>query len=407
MNIRSLLLILVLFLTTSAYCLEDRIPASTTKAQPSIGDSEPPPPRLFGWEETHNRWHTNGYDFNVTYKLEYVAGFGGLKNGAGFLGNLDLTLDIDLGKIFGANGFSFFVYGLGDHGINPTDFVGDSFATSNLQSPDTFKIYEFYLKYTHDEKFVSILGFRDLNADFYSTESAKNLLNSSFGISAALAQTGDNGPSIFPTTSLAASIFYDVQSAYAGAAVFNAIAGNPDNPYGTHMNFNFNQGELQIAEIGIRPEVSSLKTKLSLGGWQYTKAIARLDSAYDQKNSGAYAMADLVWDETFSLFARFGNAKESLNKFGQASEYGLKIKGPFSARPNDSFNVGLATLNASKDYKTLTSSADHEHAYEINYQFVLDRGIKITPDYQYILNPDLSASGTHSEVYSLRFEFSL
>lgn len=395
------------FYATYALAVEDRLPASTTQAQPSFAESEQPDPRLFGWDETHNRWHEKGYDFNATYKIESVFGDGGLKSGSGVLGNLDLTLDLNLEKIAGLNGFSFFIYGLGDHGDDPTDFVGDSFATSNLQSPDTFKIYEFYLKHTYQEKFVSILGFRDLNADFYSTESAKNLLNSSFGISASLSQTGANGPSIFPTTALAGSVYYDSESFYFGAGVFNAVAGNPTNPYGTHWNTKFDDGELFISEMGIKSQSNSLKSEFSLGAWQYSKAIEKLDATGTEKNSGLYAMADVSLNEMVSCFARFGNATASVNIIGEAMEYGLRLNGILSERPKDSLSAGIATIKASRDFHILNPGSNEETAMEINYQFVFDRGFKITPDYQYIWQPGFSSSGPNAYVYTLRFEFSL
>ncbi len=186
------------------------------------------------------------FEWSATYKGELVSNrSGGISQGTDFLGNLDLKLTLDTGKISGWQGGKFFLYGLYDHGGKPSQRVGDAQVTSNIETPvTTFKLHEAYLEQTlPGDRMSLLLGLHDLNASFYSNESAGIFMNSSFGIGADLAQTGDNGPSIFPTTSMAVRLSGQVTDKLSlQAAVFDAIPGSLNDPRGTHVSLASDEG---------------------------------------------------------------------------------------------------------------------------------------------------------------------
>jgi porin len=121
---------------------------------------------------------------------------GGLKRETGLLGNLDLTAEIDTGKAGLWENGRFFFYVLGNFGDNPSEAVGDIQATSNIEAPETLKLYEaWYEHFFFGEQFTLLGGLHDYNSEFDALEYASLFLNSSFGISPDISQVG---PSIFP-----------------------------------------------------------------------------------------------------------------------------------------------------------------------------------------------------------------
>lgn len=366
---------------------EDRAPASTTEAIPQGEKSE-----------------GEAVEWGITYKADFVSGFKGGESRGGYLGNLDLTLLLNMEELVGARGLSFFIYGLGNHGDKPSDFIGDSFVSSNIEAPNTFKIYELYLKQQLNDSFSVLLGWRDLNADFYSTDSSSGLINSAFGISPALSQTGVNGPSIFPTTSLAMTARYENKSSYVQAGVFNAVAGDPEEPMGTHLKTDFSDGTLLIVEAGLLPENGG-PGKYSLGVWDYSKESERLDPDQDlDRNQGAYILLDHSVSEDVSIFLRYGWADPEMNQFSSAGELGLQWKGPLAACPDDHLSFGWARGQASSEDRRLNDSADFESVFEFAYTRQLDPHLSLTPDFQWILNPGLKSDSDPAQVLGLRLK---
>lgn len=387
---RLLWLILLLFVvngTSLQVRAEERAPASTTEAIPQGEKSE-----------------GEAVEWGITYKADFVRGFKGGENRGGYLGNLDLTLLLNMEELVGARGLSLFVYGLGNHGDKPSEFIGDSFVASNIEAPNTFKIYELYLKQRLNDNFSVLLGWRDLNADFYSTDSSSGFINSAFGISPALAQTGQNGPSIFPSTSLAFTARYENKSSYFQAGVFNAVAGDPEEPMGTHLNTDFSDGTLVIMEAGLLPEAGG-PGKYSLGVWDYSKESERLDPDQDlDRNQGAYILLDHSVSEDVSVFLRYGWADPDMNQFSSAGEVGFQWKGPLEACPDDHLSVGWARGQASSEQRRLNDSADFESVFEFAYTRQLDSHLSLTPDFQWILNPGLDPDSDPAQVLGLRLK---
>ena len=97
---------------------------------------------------------------------------------------------------------------------------------------------------------LSILaGLYDLNSEFDVIENAGLFLNSSHGIGADFAQSGENGPSIFPSTSLTARLkIQPFKHFYIQAAALDGIPGNPDVDHGTHVHLGDGDGTLLTLE---------------------------------------------------------------------------------------------------------------------------------------------------------------
>lgn len=409
----TLLLILVITSVANSNDLSQatqREPNAAPSAQASdSSDTSEPEIGFFGdWNGLKTKMLDSGVEANLKYRADFVHNLrGDSDQRSDFLENLDATVELDLEKLIGPKGLSLFLYGLWNHGHNPSENLGDSFGVSNISAPNTAKLYEAYFQQTLSDQIVFVLGVRDLNADFYVTDSSSNLINSAFGISPAFSQTGVNGPSIFPQTAVAATVQYkSADNFYFQAGGFNAQAGDPNQPEGTVIHTSTDEGHLFIGELGFSSdEEGDSNYKYGFGMWSYSKMQAAIDVTKSETiNSGFYVLIDKKINSNFSVFAKIGTANSEINQFNLATEAGILVEGPFSIRPKDALTIGYATANLSEDYKLINDSTDNESVLELGYKIHVARGISLTPDYQIIKNVGSSKSASDSEIAIIRFE---
>jgi porin len=99
--------------------------------------------------------------------------------------------------------------------------------------------------------FSFLAGLCDLNSEFDVLQSAGVFLNSSEAIDPTFAFSGPNGPSIFPNTTLGLRIKWQpTPSIYLQTVVLNGLAGDPDDPSGTHVILGRGNGVLWTTEAG-------------------------------------------------------------------------------------------------------------------------------------------------------------
>ncbi len=309
-----------------------------------VGDSESDfDSFLLGdWGHFRSTLIDNGFEFELGYigELSYPL-VGGVQRELALLGQLAIVANFDLGSKLDLSGWKINTVTHWDHGDSPGEIVGDRLVSSNLDSADAFKLYEAYVSKSFGERFELKAGLRDLNAEFYATDSSAVFRNSDFGIGASLSQTGENGPSIFPTTALALTSRFDSEDHYYfQSGIFNAVAGKPGES-GTYVNTDFRDGYLMIWETGFQHEESTNLKKLAVGYWTYTKTLSPIaESGSDIINNGVYLLLDSTIHQNLRGFTRFGWANPLANELAASLDLGLNLSEPFSGRKNDV--VGLA-----------------------------------------------------------------
>lgn len=215
----------------------------------------------------HAHAHTHaGHEINemqgpvlleTTYTGEVMSvADGGLRRGTRYLDNLDIVLEADLEALTGWRGAELHVYGLYNNGKSISDLAGDAQAVSNIETGKRkLRLYEAWIDQTFGEHVSLKAGRYDLNSEFDSLETAALFVGSAHGIGTDIAQTGLNGPSIFPETSLAARL--EVKSAKGWALRTAILDGAP--------GIGGDQGALLIGEA----EAPVLGGRLLLGHWRY------------------------------------------------------------------------------------------------------------------------------------------
>ena len=285
----------------------------------------------------------NVYDFNFVYTADLVSTSGGLVNGKAYLDNFDFTLETDLESLFGWNDSTLMVYVIGNQGSSPSALIGDTQGVSNIDAPDTWKLYElWYQRNWKDDRFSLRAGLYDYNSEFDVIETAGLFINSSFGIGPESSQSGENGPSIFPTTAVALRGLFTAENGYyIQAVILDGVAGDPNQSHGTRIKLDSDEGLM----LGLEAGRYSDHGKIALGAWRYTKKVNQSANGLDitpQHNQGIYALGETQLyaeddgSQGLSGFLRFGIADSDINQLDRFWGAGIVYTGLLPRRNEES-----------------------------------------------------------------------
>lgn len=354
----------------------------------------------------HAHAHTHaGHEINetqgpvlleTTYSGELMSvADGGLRRGTRYLDNLDIVFEADLDALAGWRGAELHVYGLYNNGKSISDLAGDAQAVSNIETGKRkLRLYEAWIDQKFGEHVSLRAGRYDLNSEFDSLEIAGLFVGSAHGIGTDIAQTGLNGPSIFPETSLAARL--ELRPA-KGWALRTAVLDGAPGIGGDH-------GVLLIGEA----EAPVLGGRLLLGHWRYT---ARFDDHLGGRrrgNAGVYLRGEAPVASgpigELAGFFRLGAANGKLNMFDRFASAGLKLTGPWAEE--DELGLAFATAFTARDYRAAFGGGKAETAVELTYRTPLADWFSVQPHVQYVRNPGADPTIGDAIVLGMRFEAS-
>jgi porin len=242
-------------------------------------------------EETKDK----ALDLSVSYSAD-VTGVvsGGLAKRGRLLDNLEIGADLDLDKAMGWKGATAHALVLNNSGGMPNEDAGTAQGIDNIEvSRQRLRLFEAWVQQSFaGDKASALAGLYDLNSEFYANDSAGLLIAPAFGIGSELAATGPNGPSIFPSTSLAVRLKWTPrEDVYVQAAALNANAGVLGDPGG--VDTSFDSGALVIAEAGWTGA-----GKIALGAWRYSdkqddiRDLTALGDPAQRTARGAYLLLE-------------------------------------------------------------------------------------------------------------------
>ena len=394
---------------------------------------------LGDWGGKRRTMSAYGYDWEIVYKLDLLskvsapgqpdcsASTTAPCNVIYGLDNLDIILSLDGERIFGLKGSSAMLHIISNHGDKPA-VDGDRLphGLDNIETPEganTTKIYQAGIQQTFlDDRLSVLVGLYDLNSEFYVTESSKMFIHPTFGIGAEMAGTGQNGPSVFPTSSVGIRAKAETAGYYLQAVVLDGVPGDPNNSHGTHVQFNKGDGALDVIEGGIplsEPE-NAHNNKLALGVWQYT---ARFDDWVDKdingdpaksRSYGYYALIEKVLrykpgsnDESINGFVRAGktNADAEPSEFDMALGAGLVFTGLFDGHELDQLGVAYAQERNGEKYRIASgNTVPNEKSFELTYRYWAMPGLVLQPIVQYLFNHGSDPAQNKSWWLGMRFE---
>lgn len=344
----------------------------------------------------------------LTYTGEVMGNAsGGVRRGTRYLDNLDIVFEADMEKLVGWTGAQVHVYGLYNNGHSISDLAGDTQAVSNIEAgTEALRLYEAWIDQKIGDRLSVKAGLYDLNSEFDALDAAGLFVSSPHGIGTDFAQSGANGPSIFPSTSLAARVQWAPAEGWAlRTAVLDGVPGDPDHPGRTAVKLGNGDGALLVGEI----EAPLAGGKLLLGHWRYTARFERNDGlAAGKGNAGTYMRGELPLTGTAArkvdAFFRLGKAAGRFNMFEGFASGGLKFSGWVPGRDEDEFGIALAAAFTSTSYRAATGAGRSEVAIEATYRAPITAWLALQPSLHYIRNPSADPAVRDALVLGMRAE---
>lgn len=346
---------------------------------------------------------------------------GGLGRGARYLDNLDVTLTVDAERAFGWRGATLFAYGLYNNGTRfSEDLIGDAQDVSNIETGvRAARLYEAWVEQRFASDRASVkFGLYDLNSEFDAIESAALFLNPSHGIGPDFSQSGRNGPSIFPSTSLAIRGDFRAGGDWlVRAAILDGVPGDPRRPGRTAIKLGKEDGALAVAELNYLGDGA----KAALGYWRYTgrfddiSAAMRADEPTRRGNDGFYAFVEhrLTREgaddpQGLAFWLRLGFADAALNPVARYVGGGLAYAGPFRGRDEDRIGIAVGSVRFGKPYRRAVAAGGEpveagELIVEATYRAPVTDWLTLQPDIQYVIDPGGGATA-NALIFGLRVE---
>ena len=377
-----------------------------------VAMAEESPWLLGDWGGQRKALAARGLDMEFVASTDFMAVVdGGLSRGLETPANFDMVFTLDTNTAGWWRNGTVQLYLLGNTGGDPSRRAGDLQVASNIEAADTFKLFEAYYEHRFlDDRLGVLVGLHDMNADFYVTEHSGLFLNSSFGIGIDVAQVG---PSIFPTTSPGVRLRLNwTPNTYLLAAVYDGVAGDPNDPYGTHVSFDHGDGVFVIAEAGLLGGEAHYY-KVGVGGWYHTANIDDLDGRPQDNNSGIYTLGEMdVWrDEDgrgVGIFTRLGFANGDRNQVSTYVGGGVTWTGPLPQRPSDVAGVAVAHARNGDHFRRLNPSLERgETTLEASYLITPKPWLTVQPDLQYIVDPGTDSAIDNALILGVRVQITL
>ncbi len=366
---------------------------------------------------------------------------GGRKRGGVIDGVTTPSLTLDLEKLMGWKGATFFVNGYQIHGLGPTPvLVGNQQPVSNIEALPSTKLYQLWIEQKLCKEQVSIrIGQAGANDEFMLSQAAQLFLAGSFGYPDLLVQdlpsSGPNYP--LATPMIRAKVKVTDEITYLSAIFNGDPAGpGPGNPQARDFSgtaFRLNDPPLIFNEIwyqvGTDKKSGLLPGTYKLGSFVHTgkftpaaedidaipsvSALNNLMAASYRRDYAVYVVADqMIWrkpktkDEGVTLFGLFIGGPVDRNREDFFALAGLNWKGVIEGRSDDMLGFAFAYAHTSgalqqfgEDSIALTGTGklypSNETVLELTYLFQVAPWWTIQPDVQYIFNPGAALPPTH------------
>jgi porin len=371
---------------------------------------------------------TQGFEFGLSlYGDVMFVVDGGLERGTAFAGLLEPTLTVDLDRALGWKNTTIFVHGIGTFGNDPTELTGSLHAPSSFgNSVDTFSLFEAWIEREFLDNSLSVrAGLYGVDTEFDVKETAGVFINGGFGTGIDLAQSGLNGPCIFPTSCLGIRVRYEpTTTRYFQIAVLDGVAGDPGNPKGTHIHLSHDDGVLVLGEAGFERAAEQERfLRAAVGTWHYTTTfddLLKVDAAGQpvrrHGTQGVYALLEGVLyrepdrrTQGLSAFLRMGMADQDVNPVRCTVGGGLAYTGLMPGRDEDVTGLGASVAINGDVFRKSRSLAGtpvdrREVLVGLTHLLPLTPWASVQLDAQYIGNPGTDPTVDDALVIGLRFQ---
>ena len=339
-----------------------------------------------------------GVSLKLTHKSDLLSNVsGGLARGSVWLANSEARVNLDLQQLAGWDGASAYLHYHVQHGAKSINtYVGSFAGVDNLEShSNAGQFFQAWLqKNSADDSLSLLAGLYAIDSEFYVTETSSLFLQPPYGMSSELAQTGKNGPPIFPMGALGLRAKYSRSGFYLQGALTDGVPGNPAYPQGTQIRLG--EGTLAIVEFGDYASVEGKShDKTAVGGWRYSapaQDLSMLDASGNplpRPDRGFYFLAERsAANPALSGFIRIGSANKDAYQADWAASLGLQ----YQRNERDTVGIALSACHASSKYQGLKAAKSYETTIEISYRAQLQPWLALQPMLQHVYHPNMDAA---------------
>lgn len=349
---------------------------------------------------------------------------GGVHQGAIYEGATQMTLTLDLEKLVGLPGGTFFASAYQIHGRGlSADNLHNLNVVSGIEAQRTTRLFElWYEQSLFGDKASVRIGQMAADQEFITTQYGGLFINSGFGWPTLAASDLLEGGPAYPLAT--PGVRFKVQPTEAVTALLGVFNGNPlDNGSGT--SFRVDQGVFVIGElqysINQGDGATGLPGTYKIGAWYNSNAFPDQFLASDGlpladpassgqprmrwNNWSIYAVADqLVYrvagtkDQGLGVFARLMGAPGDRNLLNFFANAGVTYKGLIPGREDDTIGLAIAYAKIGGAASRFDTSSQffsgswvpvrrNETVLELTYQYQAAGWWTLQPDFQYVFNP--------------------
>ena len=398
------------------------------------------------WGGTRTNLYNKGIDLEFTHKSDVLSNTsGGVKRGTAWLGHTETRIKMNLEKLWGWDAASAYIHYHSQLGSKfNSNYVGSFIGVDNIEaSANTAQFFHAWVQKSFSGDSLSVLaGIYPIDSEFYVTDTSGVFIQPPYGMANDMAQSGKNGPPIFPIGALAVRVKYTSpgKNFYLQGAVTDGVPGDPNNPQGTHIQFNKGDGSLSIVELGYTPqkdeppfeaakpgeliepelrvhEEHESFNKTAIGFWNYTSRfddlvdVDALGNPIRRSSQGVYLLAERTLfvekdhpSQGLSGFIRFGTASKDIHQADWTGSVGLRYHGLFSGRDDDIAGIAVTVNHASDKFRLLNNADSRETDVEATYRAQIKPWLALQPTVQYILRPNMDPTMKNVWIMGARAE---
>ncbi|MDD5385431.1 MAG: carbohydrate porin [Gallionella sp.] len=398
------------------------------------------------WGGARSSLYNKGVSMEFTHKSDVLSDTsGGIKRGTAWLGHTEARIKMNLEKLWGWGTTTAYIHYHSQLGSKfNTNYVGSFVGVDNIEAgANTAQFYHAWIQKSFSDDRLSVLaGLYPIDSEFYVTDTSGVFIQPPYGMANDMAQSGQNGPPIFPIGALAVRVKYTSpgKNFYLQGALTDGVPGDPNNPHGTHIQLNKGDGTLSIVEFGYTPqggeppfevakpgelvepeqkihEEHESFNKTAIGFWRYSSRfddlidVDALGNPLRRVSQGVYFLAERTLfvekdhpAQGLSGFVRFGTASRDIHQADWTGSLGLRYHGLISGRDDDIAGIAVTINHASDKYQRLTPSLSRETDVEATYRAQIKPWLALQPALQYILNPNMDPIQKNAWVVGMRLE---
>ncbi len=342
---------------------------------------------------------------------------GGHAHGFAYAGSLGLSLEIDFEKAVGWTGFNFYSSVVWRTGTSLSQTkIHNQFPVQQVYGSQTIKLNELYLQQSFSNQTIALKGGRlDAGNDFLASPLYGEFVSNAFDGNPVAIFNNFASFTAYPNASWGAYLaICPIDSLLFKFAVYNANSKIFLNRYhGLNFTFKSTNGTLWITEWAylLNPKAmdEGLKGNYKVG---FVYQTGNAQNFYDGMVRGDFCYYFLFdqmiyrpngpgTTQGLTPFISLLFTPKNRNLFPFFCMGGLVYEGLFPSRPKDTTNIGFAYGKYSADLAFIQRVAKnngligpfgnqpqtYETVLEFNHWFQVYEWLTITPDIQYIFNP--------------------